>query len=202
MVDAAQILSAYHARHEQASAKLLAACGGEFARVAAACVAAYQAGRKILLCGNGGSAAEAQHIAAELTVKFLTPRRHLAAIALTTDTSAITAAGNDFDFAEIFAVQLRALANPGDVVLAYTTSGHSKNIVRALAVAKELGATTIAFCGHGGGSVEAYADYVLRAPGDLTPHIQEMHNILGHALCIAIEDGLALQPFAASPWSK
>lgn len=201
MAKPADILRAYHTQHQAASEKLLAACSDDFRAVAEACVVGLRAGKKILLCGNGGSAAEAQHIAAELTIKFAKPRRGLPAIALTTDTSALTAAGNDFDFTEIFAQPLRALGVAGDVVIGYTTSGNSKNVVRALAVGKEMGLTTIAFCGEQGGAVTAYADHVLRAPSLITAHIQEMHTLLGHALCVAIEDALGLAPFKDSAWA-
>lgn len=201
MADVQNILQHYVQHHRQAVEKLLPACAQEFARLVSAMTDALRGGKKIMLCGNGGSAAEAQHIAAELAVKFHQPRPHLAALALTTDSSVLTAAGNDYDFAEIFAVQIRALGQKGDVLIAYTTSGNSKNVVRALAVGREMGLVTAAFCGQAGGSIEAYADIILRAPSVVTPHIQELHNILGHALCVAVEDQLQLVPFAGTKWA-
>jgi D-sedoheptulose 7-phosphate isomerase len=145
-------------------------------------------GNKILLCGNGGSAADAQHIAAELTGRYKTQRKALAAIALTTDTSALTAIANDFSYAKIFERQIEALANEGDLLLAISTSGNSENILRALEKAQDLGCKILGFSGHNGGKMHSYCTINLVVPSDNTPRIQEMHILFGHILCHTIDE--------------
>jgi len=145
-------------------------------------------GNKVLLCGNGGSAADAQHIAAELTGRYKTERRGLAGIALTTDTSALTAISNDYGYNKVFDRQVEALANSGDLLIGISTSGNSKNIISALRCAKELGCTTIGFSGHDGGDMNEVCDINLVVPSDDTPRIQEMHILLGHTMCQIIDD--------------
>ena len=147
---------------------------------------------KLLTFGNGGSAADAQHIATELTVRFTRNRRALPAIALTTDTSALTAIGNDFGFEELFARQVEALCRKGDVVIGISTSGNSENVVRGLAKAKELGATTVALGGGDGGRMVEFADHAILVPSTHTARIQEMHILIGHILVGAIEEQLQL----------
>jgi len=158
-----------------------------FERVVAVCVAAVRDGKKILFFGNGGSAADAQHLATELTVRYNKDRPAIAAIALTTDSSALTAAGNDLGFEHIFARQIEALGRPGDVAVGITTSGRSPNIVRALEVSKAMGLSCIAFTGGTGGEMQRVADQMLLVPSDVTARIQEMHITLGQMLCAAIE---------------
>jgi D-sedoheptulose 7-phosphate isomerase len=158
--------------------------------IAAACALAIETlkrDRKILLIGNGGSAADAQHIAAELTGRYKTERRGLPAIALTTDTSAITAIGNDFGYDRIFDRQIESLACEGDLVIAITTSGNSTNISNALMEAKRRGCTTLGFLGKGGGSAKALCDIALVVPSDDTPRIQEMHILFGHIICHGVD---------------
>lgn len=145
-------------------------------------------GNKILLCGNGGSAADAQHIAAELTGRYKSERRGLPAIALTTDTSALTAIGNDYGYHRIFDRQVEALANPGDLLIGISTSGNSENILSAFALAKTLKCHTLGMSGKGGGKMKTQCDLNLIIPSDDTPRIQEMHILIGHILCQAIDD--------------
>jgi D-sedoheptulose 7-phosphate isomerase len=161
----------------------------ETAAVAAAAISVLRAGGKLLLFGNGGSAADAQHIATELTVRFETTRRGLPAVALTTDTSALTAAGNDLGFAKIFSRQLEALGGRGDMAVGFTTSGDSPNVVEALKAARRMGMVTVCLTGRGGGLIaEAkLADHCLVVPSDSTARIQEIHILVGHLLCAAVD---------------
>ncbi|HZN54604.1 MAG TPA: D-sedoheptulose 7-phosphate isomerase [Candidatus Polarisedimenticolaceae bacterium] len=152
--------------------------------------AALRAGGKLLAFGNGGSAADAQHLAAEIVGRFRRERAGLPAIALTTDTSILTAVANDYGFDEVFARQVRALGAPGDVVLALSTSGASANVLRALDAAAEIGAFRIGLAGRGGGPMRARCDLALIVPGDDTARIQEAHITIVHALCELIDDAL------------
>jgi D-sedoheptulose 7-phosphate isomerase len=148
---------------------------------------ALEAGGKVLLFGNGGSAADAQHLAAEFVNRFQIDRPPLAAIALTTDTSILTAVGNDYDFKEIFAKQVRALGRTGDVAVGLSTSGRSPNVVAGLEAARELGLQTLALSGGEGGPVAAAADLALVVPSRNTPRIQEVHITIGHVLCDLVD---------------
>ncbi len=145
-------------------------------------------GNKILLCGNGGSAADAQHIAAELTGRYKSERRGLPGIALTTDTSALTAISNDYGYEKVFDRQVEALANKGDLLIAISTSGNSLNILSAFKTAKELGCQTIGLSGRDGGLMSDACDLNIIIPSDDTPRIQEMHILIGHTICQAIDD--------------
>lgn len=153
-------------------------------------IEAYQKGGKVLLMGNGGSAADAQHIAAELVGRFKKERRALPAIALTTDTSILTAIGNDYGFDEILRRQVEALAQPDDVVIGISTSGNSLNILLAIEKAKEIGAKTIGLSGKGGGKLSQSALLCLVVPSDDTPRIQEAHITIGHIICDLVEESL------------
>ena len=156
-----------------------------------ACVITSEAvtiGKKLLIFGNGGSAADAQHIAAELTGRYKTERRGLPAIALTTDTSALTAIGNDYGYDRVFQRQVEALANEGDVIIGISTSGNSKNVILALEEAKKLGCKTIGFSGKGGGEMNEVCDINLVVPSDNTPRIQEMHIMIGHIICQSVDN--------------
>ncbi|HEV2508989.1 D-sedoheptulose 7-phosphate isomerase [Bosea sp. (in: a-proteobacteria)] len=153
-------------------------------------VAALKAGRKIILCGNGGSAADAQHLAAELMGRFLKDRRPLPALALTVDTSALTAIGNDYGFDQVFARQLRGIGVAGDVLIGISTSGNSVNVVKALETARALGISTVGMTGSGGGAMTSLCDMCLKVPSDQTNHIQEMHIAIGHLLCGIVENEL------------
>ena len=151
-------------------------------------VATLKAGGKILLCGNGGSAADAQHIAAELTGRYKTERDALAGIALTTDTSALTAIGNDYGYEFVFSRQLEALGRKGDLLIAISTSGNSGNVVKALELARKIGIKTIGLSGRTGGSMNELCELNLVVPSNDTPRIQEMHIMIGHIICQAIDD--------------
>lgn len=145
-------------------------------------------GSKVLLCGNGGSAADAQHIAAELTGRYKSERKGLPAIALTTDTSAITAISNDYGYDRVFDRQVEALANKGDLLIGISTSGNSKNIISALTSAKDAGCQTLGLSGREGGEMNNACDINLVVPSTDTPRIQEMHILIGHILCQAVDD--------------
>jgi D-sedoheptulose 7-phosphate isomerase len=155
--------------------------------IAGVVVSALRNGKKILWCGNGGSAAEAQHMAAELSGRFLRERGGFASEALSVNTSTITAVGNDFGFDEIFARQVDAFAQRGDVVIAMTTSGNSPNVVRALEAARHKGATAVAFTGNGGGKVAQVADLALTGPIGYAAIVQEVHQVMAHILCDLVE---------------
>lgn len=149
------------------------------------------AGGTLFFVGNGGSAADAQHIATEYTIRYLRQRRALRAIALTTDTSALTAAANDFSFDEVFARQLEALGRPGDLLMVHTTSGNSPNCLRAVEVAKALGMKSVALTAKDGGKIRAVADLTIVVPTDRTDRAQEMHLNIQHAICDVIDAEVA-----------
>ncbi len=167
-------------------------CSSELSCVARFCSEALSAGGKLLFFGNGGSAADAQHLAAEFAVRFVGDRRALAGLALTTDTSVITACGNDLGFDNLFARQIHALGRPGDVAVGLTTSGNSPNIVLGFGAARELGLRTVAFTGEGGGTAASLVDHLIAVPSRTTARIQEMHILLGHLLCADIEHQLGV----------
>ena len=156
----------------------------------ARCIEALRNGRKLLFCGNGGSAADAQHWAGELVSRFYYDRPGLAAIALTTDSSILTAIGNDYGYDYVFARQVEALGQAGDVLVAISTSGNSPNVLRAADVARARGMQVIAFTGRSGGKLLSMSDLCFRMPSDETPRIQEGHEFVGHLLCALIEAGL------------
>lgn len=160
----------------------------ECERLVDICLSALSSGCKIIFFGNGGSAADAQHWATELTVRFNRNRSAYAAIALTTDGSALTAIGNDLGFEQIFARQIEALARRGDVAIGITTSGKSPNVLNGLRIARLIGCQTVAFTGKSGIVLNSLADVILAVPSKETARIQEVHGILGHILCKAIED--------------
>ncbi|MEW6519703.1 MAG: D-sedoheptulose 7-phosphate isomerase [Thermodesulfobacteriota bacterium] len=150
----------------------------------------FRAGNKLMICGNGGSAADAQHLAAEFVNRFLINRAPLPAIALTTDTSILTSVGNDFSYDDIFAKQVEALGKKGDILLGISTSGNSANVLRAFDAAKKLGARTVALTGGSGGKLAGEADLALIVPSDRTPHIQEAHLWIEHMLCWLVDERL------------
>lgn len=156
-------------------------------RVADSCSAAIASGGKIMFCGNGGSAADAQHLAAELVGKLVHPRPAMAGLALTTDSSALTAIGNDFGYEHVFARQLEGLGRPGDVLIGISTSGRSRNVVLAFEAAKRLSISTVAMTGEVAGPMAEVADYWLAIPHRETPKIQEGHITLGHIFCSIVE---------------
>jgi D-sedoheptulose 7-phosphate isomerase len=149
-------------------------------------------GGKVLLFGNGGSAADAQHIAAELVIRYKKDRKAIAAIALTTDTSTMTACGNDLGFEALFERQIEALGRPGDVAIGISTSGKSPNVLRGLRMARSCGLKTVGLSGGSGGDLAATCDSLIVVPSSVTARIQEMHITIGHMLCIALETRLGL----------
>ena len=175
----------------QAVFAALAAQEAVFARMAQTVIKALRAGHCVFVAGNGGSAADAQHFAAELTGRFVAERRALAGVALTTDTSALTAIANDYGYEQVFARQLQGLARPGDVFLGISTSGHSPNILAACAAAKALQVTTLGLAGRDGGQMHAACDTLLVVDSDVTAHIQEAHIFLLHGLCAEIDRAFA-----------
>jgi D-sedoheptulose 7-phosphate isomerase len=174
----------------RAHEKLIVESVPALAEVASVITRALKAGRRILFCGNGGSAADAQHMAAELVGRFALEREPFPALALTTDTSILTAVANDWDFKDVFARQVRAHARSGDVVVGISTSGKSHNVVRALEVAREVGAVTLAFTGRNGGPVAQAADLCFKAPDTATPRVQELHLLAWHGVCEVVEAAL------------
>jgi D-sedoheptulose 7-phosphate isomerase len=159
----------------------------DIATVAEWMVACIQAGGKILLCGNGGSAADAQHIAAEFLGRFLADRPPLPAIALNTNNSVITSIGNDYGFADIFSRQIQGIATDNDMLIALSTSGNSQNVLNALRTACEIGMVTVSLTGESGGRMREACDLCLCVPSSSTPRIQEMHIAIGHLLCELVE---------------
>jgi D-sedoheptulose 7-phosphate isomerase len=155
---------------------------------------ALKAGNKILLFGNGGSAADAQHLAAEFVNRFIIERPPLPAIALTTDTSVITSIGNDYDFADIFSKQIRAIGRQGDIAWGMSTSGASANVVKALQAAKKIGMVTIGLTGRDGGDVVKIVDHALNVSSTSTPRIQEVHITVGHVICEMVDFKLFQRP--------
>jgi len=155
------------------------------------CIDSLNQNGKVLIFGNGGSAADAQHIAAELVGRYKVERKGLAAIALTTDTSALTAIGNDYGYDRVFDRQVEALASQGDIVIGISTSGNSANVISALALAKELDCKTIGLSGRSGGEMNVVCDVNLVVPAEDTPRIQEMHIVIGHTLCHLIEQAFS-----------
>lgn len=186
-------MTAYMDREFDKSIKLLndmsadSALRGLVMQAVTASVEALKRGNKLLFAGNGGSAADAQHWAGELVSRFNFDRPGLAAIALTTDTSILTAIGNDYGYDYVFARQVEALGRKGDLIFAISTSGNSKNIVRAIQASRAAGIGVIGFTGQGGGAMAELCDICLRMPSDETPKVQEGHELLGHMICGLIE---------------
>jgi D-sedoheptulose 7-phosphate isomerase len=160
-------------------------------------IKALQGGGKILIAGNGGSAADAQHLAAEFVGRYLRERPGLPALALHCDTSALTAIANDYGYDQVFSRQMQALAAPGDVAIGISTSGNSKNVVEALLAARKMGVYTVGLTGAGGGRMREIVDVLIAAPSNETPRIQECHILVGHALCDAVDQAITAAPAAA-----
>ena len=157
-------------------------------KAAITCIHSLKKGNKILLCGNGGSAADAQHIAAEIVGRYKTERKALSAIALTTDSSILTAVGNDFGFQYLFERQVEALAKHGDILIGISTGGSSKNVINALHSAKKIGCKLIGLSGKDGGDFNSICDVNIVIPSSNTPRIQEMHILVGHIVCQLIDE--------------
>lgn len=180
------------ARHLRSLARLAADTADRLSGdVAVAADRAYQAlagGHTLFFCGNGGSAADAQHLAAEYVVRYARTRSALPAVALTVDTSVLTAAGNDLGFVEVFARQVEALAHEGDVLFLHSTSGRSPNLLRAARAARAQGVSTVALLARDGGELRSEVDLALVVPTDITAHAQEIHLALGHAICDLVDE--------------
>ena len=170
--------------------RLEAACGRAVADAAEAVIASLSSGGTVFFCGNGGSAADAQHLAAELAGRYFLDRPGLAAVALSTNSCSLTAIGNDFGFDQVFSRQLESLGGPGDVLMAITTSGGSPNVLRAVETAHLQGMTVIGMTGARGTRFAALCDHALVTPSDVTPRIQEGHIVMGHTLCELVERAL------------
>ncbi|MEO1193386.1 MAG: D-sedoheptulose 7-phosphate isomerase [Pseudomonadota bacterium] len=180
------------AEHLEVAAKTRAALQDDFAGLVEAALTSLKGGGKLLFFGNGGSASDAQHLATELTVRFISDRPSIPAIALTTDSSALTAIGNDLGFDYLFSRQVEALGRPGDLAIGISTSGNSPNVLKALEEARARGLVTAGLSGRNGGRMGDLCDHLLVVPSNITQHIQEMHITLGHLLCAALEQGLGL----------
>lgn len=167
---------------------------GKIVRAAAAIIRALKEGRKILLFGNGGSAADAQHIAAEFINRFMIERPALPAMSLAADSSVLTSIGNDYDFSDVFAKQIRALGQEGDIAWGITTSGSSPNVIRALEAAKKLNMVTVTLTGKDGGQAGKIADHVIAVPSTSVPRIQEVHITVGHIICQLVDYRLFQKP--------
>ncbi len=178
----------------QTKEKILAGCVGTIEAIGDLLSRALKGGNKLLFCGNGGSAADAQHLAAELVGRFSVEREALPAIALTTDTSILTCLGNDYGYDMIFRRQVEALGRPGDVLIGITTSGNSPNVISAVEAARKKGLKTVAFTGRDGGNIAKMADIALIIPSSNTQRIQESHITVGHIVCSLIEHALFLNP--------
>jgi D-sedoheptulose 7-phosphate isomerase len=191
-VDPVALFKSEFAEHSDVARRTEVELTAKFTELVRACATSIRAGGKLMFFGNGGSAADAQHLATELTVRYKSDRAAIAAIALTTDSSALTAAANDLGFERIFARQIEALGHPGDVAVAISTSGKSPNIIAALKQARAMGIVTAAFGGKGGGDMAGLADHLLAVPSTTTARIQEMHITVGQILCAALEIELGL----------
>ena len=191
-MDLSAFFTAEFSEHAEVMQRTQDALAEQFAGLVGACTSSLRVGGKIMLFGNGGSAADAQHLATELTIRYKADRPAIAAIALTTDTSALTAAGNDLGFEQVFARQVAALGKAGDVAIGISTSGKSPNVLAALRLAREMRIVTAALSGKKGGDLAGICDHLLVVPSDTTARIQEMHILLGQMLCGAIEIDLGL----------
>lgn len=180
----------------QVHGRLMEACLPAMTIAADALVAAYLSGHKALFFGNGGSATDAQHLAAEFLGRYLRERRPLPAVALHDNASAVTAIANDYGYEHVFSRQLQALAVPGDIAVAISTSGNSESIVEAVTIARAAGVYTIGLTGASGGRLRGLVDVLIAVPSDETPRVQECHILVGHALCDAVEQAIAAAPLA------
>jgi D-sedoheptulose 7-phosphate isomerase len=173
--------------------KAVEECTEALAQAAEMIIECLASGGKVLLCGNGGSAADCQHVAGEMVGRFQTDRRALPAVALTTDTSILTAVANDYDFEHVFVRQVQGLGAEGDCLVALSTSGNARNVLKAADAAHEAGLKVVALTGEDGGQLKQLADCHIAAPSDVTAHIQEAHIAMLHALCYLVEKSLAEQ---------
>lgn len=192
----ANILCSNLERSIEVHERLISVCLPQLTAAAEALVSAYCRGHKALFFGNGGSAADAQHLAAEFVGRYLRERRPLPALALNANSSAVTAIGNDYGFDQVFARQIQALGAPGDIAVGISTSGNSQNVLEGILCARQLGLLTIALTGSTGGRLLDVADILIAVPSDETPRIQECHILIGHALSDAVEQAIAGEPIS------
>ena len=176
--------------HKEVADKTFTALEADFTTWLKAGVSCIKDGGKIMFCGNGGSAADSQHLATELAVRYKTDRKAIAAVALTTDTSALSAIGNDFGFEHLFARQVEAIGRKGDMLIGITTSGNSANVIKAFEQARDMGITTVALTGETGGRIGPHSDMMIKIPSRTTARIQEMHITLGQMFCGGLEQSL------------
>lgn len=174
--------------HQQLISKVIEQLTGDIEQACEMIISAIQSGNKVLTAGNGGSAADAQHIAAELSGRFVKHRKALPGIALTTDTSALTAIANDYGYDHVFSRQVEALAQPGDLFIGISTSGNSQGILNAFETATKFGCKTLGLSGRDGGKMNGICDLNIIVPSDVTARIQEMHILIGHILCKAVDE--------------
>jgi D-sedoheptulose 7-phosphate isomerase len=174
--------------HKETIEKIILLLQPDIAKACELCVETIKQEKKILFFGNGGSAADAQHLAAELSGRYKKERRGLPGIALTTDTSVLTAIGNDYEYDYIFERQVEALANAGDLLFGISSTGNSSNVVRAFELGKSLGCRTLGLSGKGGGKMKACSDVNVIVPSNVTARVQEMHILIGHIICQAIDN--------------
>jgi D-sedoheptulose 7-phosphate isomerase len=192
VLDLAGFWQSEFSEHADVAAKTAARLAAPFEKMLKVSTDCIKAGGKIMFFGNGGSAADSQHLATELTVRYKKDRAPIAAIALTTDTSALSAIGNDFGFEHLFSRQVAALGKKGDVAIGITTSGNSGNVIKAFEECRAMGITTVCFTGETGGKIAPLCDIMLNVPSTTTARIQEMHITLGQMLCGALEVNLGL----------
>jgi D-sedoheptulose 7-phosphate isomerase len=199
----AEIVRANIERSIEVHARLMAHCLDAITAAADALVSAYRNGHKAIFFGNGGSAADAQHLAAEFVGRYLQQRGPMPALALNANSSAVTAIGNDYGYDQVFARQLEAFANPGDIAVGISTSGNSPSVIEAVRYARRMGVFTVGLTGASGGLLRNHVDLLIAAPSDETPRIQECHILIGHALCDAVERAVTLEPaMAGQPASR
>lgn len=191
-----EIVRANIERSIEVHARLMSECLETIASGADALITAYQSGHKALFFGNGGSAADAQHLAAEFLGRYLREREPMPAVALHVNSSAVTAIGNDYGYDQVFARQLQALAAPGDVAVAISTSGNSASVIEAVRCARIMGVFTLGLTGASGGQLRGLVDVLITVPSEETPRIQECHILIGHAMCDAVERAVMKQASA------
>lgn len=189
-----QILRGNIERSIEVHSRLISTCLPAMTAAADALLQSYRTGHKALFFGNGGSAADAQHLAAEFLGRYLLERRPLPAVALHGNASAMTAIANDYGYEHVFSRQLQALAVPGDVAVAISTSGNSQSVIEAVNCARKMGLHTIGLTGASGGRLQGIVDTLIAIPSEETPRIQECHILVGHALCDAVEQAIAASP--------
>lgn len=186
-----EVVAAHLAEHRSVAEAVAGALVPDIERLAGLVLRTVREGGTLFFCGNGGSAADAQHLAAEYVVRFRRERRPVAAVALTTDTSVLTAGGNDYGFDSVFERQVRALARPGDLLLVHSTSGESENLVRAVEAARAQGASVAGLLARGGGRIAGMVDLGVVVPTDSTARAQEMHLTIGHIVCEIVDQAMA-----------